>query len=141
MKKTLSLFSVVIAMLLLTVSANAQVYILNEDFSSANGTTPPNGWSNIIQTGATTDLWHFDNPGNRIVNYPVSPKFAIFDSRNYSSSGGPEVAILESKYFDASVSSNILFQFDHYFVAGNGGRGYVDVFNGVFWNNIFLWRF
>jgi hypothetical protein len=34
-KKTLSLLSIVIATLLLTVSAHAQVYILNEDFSSA----------------------------------------------------------------------------------------------------------
>ena len=88
MKKTLSLLSVVIATLLLSVSTQAQVYILNEDFSSAIGTTPPNGWSNLTVTGTGTDLWRFDNPGNRPINYPLNGKVAIFDSQTSSGGGG-----------------------------------------------------
>jgi len=45
----------------------AQVYILNEDFSSASGTIPPVGWSNLTVTGSANDLWRFNNPGSRQV--------------------------------------------------------------------------
>ena len=74
MKKLLVLSGIVIAALLIAVSANAQVYILNEDFSSASGTTPPNGWSNLTVTGRATDLWRFDNPGSRTITYPLNGK-------------------------------------------------------------------
>ena len=37
------------------VVSNAQSYILNEDFSSASGTTPPTAWSNNTITGTASD--------------------------------------------------------------------------------------
>src|SRR5688572_29329177 len=49
--------------------AQSQTYILNEDFSSAAGTTPPVDWMNTTITGQTTDKWRFDNPGNRTISY------------------------------------------------------------------------
>jgi hypothetical protein len=63
----------------------AQTYILNEDFSSASGTTPPSGWTNNTVTGTPTDLWHFDNPGSRSIGFPIIGTYAIFDSDSVSS--------------------------------------------------------
>ena len=135
MKKTFSLLSFVIIALLLTVSANAQVYILNEDFSSAIGTTPPNGWSNLTVIGTGTDLWRFDNPGNRSVNYPLNGKVAIFDSQTSSGGGGAEKVSLESPFLDCSFSSNTLLYFDHQFVEGRNGKGTIEIYNGNNWVN------
>ncbi|MGM0505375.1 MAG: hypothetical protein ACQESQ_12185, partial [Bacteroidota bacterium] len=54
----------------------SQTYILNEDFSSASVTSPPTGWTNTTVSGEAEDLWHFDNPGDRMVNYPMIGTFA-----------------------------------------------------------------
>ncbi|AIZ62817.1 hypothetical protein PK28_02375 [Hymenobacter sp. DG25B] len=116
-----------------TGRAFAQTYILNEDFSSASGTTPPTGWLNSAGSGPATDKWHFDNPGGRNINYPFSGSFAIFDSENYSTDGGKETATLETRFFDASVSQNTVLYFDHFFAGGKGGKGMVEVFNGFIW--------
>ena len=59
------------------LNSYAQSYVLNEDFSSASGTTPPSGWSNNTVTGNPTDLWHFDNPGSRSIGFPIIGTFAI----------------------------------------------------------------
>ena len=117
-----------------TSSLLSQTYILNEDFSSASGTTPPTGWTNTNITGNSTDVWHFDNPGNRAPGFPIIGTFAIFDSENYSQSGGPEKAQIESPFIDCSISPSILMYFDHYFVGGNGGSGKIEVYDGTNWN-------
>ncbi|MCR5890373.1 PKD domain-containing protein [Hymenobacter sp. J193] len=111
----------------------AQTYILNEDFSSASGTTPPTGWLNSAGSGPATDKWHFDNPGGRNINYPFSGSFAIFDSENYSPDGKKETSTLETRFFDASVSQNTILYFDHFFAGGKGGTGTVEVYNGFIW--------
>ncbi|MDX5348525.1 MAG: hypothetical protein LPK19_14915, partial [Hymenobacteraceae bacterium] len=133
-------FVALLAMLFLltgfTNSSFAQTYILNEDFSSASGTTPPSGWLNHTGQGAVADKWHFDNPGNRSINYPFTGKFAIFDSENYSGGGGAEKVTLETKFFDASVSNNTVLYFDHFFASGRNGKGFVDVFDGFNWQNL-----
>ena len=98
----------------------SQTYILNEDFSSASGTTQPSGWLNSTVSGETGDLWHFDNPGAKVVNYPMIGTFAIFDSEGISKNEVPENVILETPYFDATISAEILFSFDHYFEVGEG---------------------
>ena len=91
----------------------SQTYILNEDFSSASGTTPPTGWVNFTVDGEAEDLWHFDNPGLKVVNYPMIGTFAIFDSEGISKNKVPENIILETPFFDATISAEILFSFDH----------------------------
>ncbi|MDX5435932.1 MAG: right-handed parallel beta-helix repeat-containing protein, partial [Pontibacter sp.] len=116
--------------------AYGQTYILNEDFSSALGTTPPTGWSNTTITGVTTDKWRFDNLGNRNIPYPFTGKFAIFDSDNYSQGDGAENVVLESKFFDASISNNTLLTFDHFFVGGKKGKGTLEVYNGSSWSTV-----
>lgn len=66
----------------------------------------------------------------------------FFDSQNYSTDATPatdatpENVVLESKFFDASVSNNVLLTFDHYFAGGKNGRGTVEVHNGSSWTTI-----
>jgi PKD repeat protein len=117
-------------------SAFGQTYILNEDFSSASEITPPTGWSNTTVIGVATDQWRFDNLGIRTISYPFTGKFAIFDSDNYSQEDGEENVVLESKFFDASISNNTLLTFDHFFVGGKNGKGTLEIYNGSSWSTI-----
>ncbi|MFH0757458.1 MAG: hypothetical protein V2B15_09235 [Bacteroidota bacterium] len=103
----------------LSISGFSQTYLLNEDFSSALGTTGPVGWYNQAIIGEAYDLWHFDNPGARIVNYPMIGKFAIFDSEHISNDRSPENVVLETPFFDGTISPEILISFDHYFLGGH----------------------
>jgi len=111
----------------------AQTYILNEDFSSASGTTPPNGWSNNTVAGTATDLWHFDNPGSRTIGFPIIGTYAIFDSDSVSSNGGDEEVELISTILDCSGALDVLLYFDHYFAGSSGATGKVEVFDGTNW--------
>ena len=129
-----SKFTLFNLLVFLVTNLYSQTYILNEDFSSANGTIPPTGWTNTNITGVSTDVWHFNNPGNRAPGFPMIGTFAIFDSENYSQSGGPEKAQIESPSVDCSFSTSILMYFDHYFVGGNGGSGKIEVYDGTNWN-------
>ena len=129
-----SRFILINLLVFLVFKLYSQTYVLNEDFSSASGTTPPTGWTNANITGNSTDVWHFDNPGNRAPGFPIIGTFAIFDSENYSQSGGPEKAQIESPFIDCSISPSILMYFDHYFVGGNGGSGKIEVYDGTNWN-------
>jgi len=133
MKKLYFLF---ILLVFPAVSSFAQMYILNEDFSGTLGTTPPSGWSNTMISGNATDLWHFDNPGIRVVNYPITEPFAIFDAETISGNGTPESAALESPVFDASVSNFILLNFQHTFIQGSGATAKVEAFNGTSWQQV-----
>ncbi|MFZ4398938.1 MAG: PKD domain-containing protein [Bacteroidales bacterium] len=120
-----------------SLELNAQLYLMNEDFSGASIINPPLNWINQTQTGTPTDKWHFDNPGNRITTNPFTSPFAIFDSENYSLSGGNEVVTLESPAVDASSNNNIYLFFDHYFKKQSSNQGVVEVFNGITWNTVF----
>ena len=132
--RTYTTFSIVLALAMLFIgfSANAQTYILNEDFSSADGTTPPADWQIITDVGQPTDLWHFDNPGNQAINYPMTGKFAMFDSRAISYDASAEDVLLESKYIDCSGSGNILLIFHHTFKAATGAKGTLEVWGWIF---------
>ncbi len=118
------------------ISAFSQMYILNEDFSGAAGTTPPAGWNINVITGNATDLWHFDNPGMQEVLFPVTEPFAIFDSEHSSANGAPETVALETPLFDASLSNFILLNFHHRFEPGSGGQGKVEAYDGNAWQQI-----
>jgi gliding motility-associated-like protein len=121
---------------LIALQTFSQMYILNEDFNGAIGTTPPNGWNNILISGSTDDQWHFDNPGNRILNYPVTEPFAIFDADSISADGEAEEVILETPFFDASISNYILLHFVHVFDPGTGGSGTIQAYDGNTWHDI-----
>ncbi|MCF8374386.1 MAG: right-handed parallel beta-helix repeat-containing protein [Bacteroidales bacterium] len=114
-------------------AAWSQTYILNEDFSSTVDTIPPAQWINLSTTSTASDIWHFNNPGNRQMNYPITGQFAIFDSQNYSQNGLADESILESPFIDASVGIHLFLLFDHYFSGHSGDTAFVEVYNGVKW--------
>ncbi len=113
-----------------------QTYILNEDFVTAEGTNPPSGWQNYSLEGEDADLWHFDNPGSRSINYPITVPFAIFDADSTSDNGLPEKVVLETPFFDASISNSILLEFDHTYLAGSGSQAIIEAFNGNNWTEV-----
>lgn len=130
------IFTLIIS--LICFGSNAQMYLLNEDFSSSANTTPPINWTTNTQTGLSTDKWHFDNPGNRTYGFPITQPFAIFDSENYSLTGGNEIVYLSSPPVDASSNNNIFLFFDHLFKKTPNNQGIVEVFNGLTWNQVFV---
>ena len=134
--RTLIKFTLIVLVnLLLSVDSFSQIYILNEDFSSAVETTPPKDWKNITLKGAATDRWRFDNNTGRRADFPIIGTFAMFDSEKNSGDSIAEKIILESPFLDCSFSSSILLYFDHVFVGGRGGKGTLEVFNGSTWSN------
>ncbi|MEO0001892.1 MAG: hypothetical protein RL766_1938, partial [Bacteroidota bacterium] len=136
MKKHLHVFAFLVFTLVFSFSgrfAHGQVYLLNEDFSSATGIKPPVGWNNLTVTGSATDEWRFDNPGKRVAAFPVVGQFAIFDSENYSGGNGIEKVSLETPYVDCSFSPFIILYFDHEFKSQRGGKAEIEVFNGTAW--------
>jgi hypothetical protein len=124
-------FTLIMAVCVQQISA--QVYLLNEDFSSAIGSKPPAGWNNLTITGPATDEWRYDNPGKRVSSFPVVGQFAIFDSENYSGGNGAEKVSLETPYVDCSFSPFIILYFDHEFKSQRGGKAEIEVFNGSAW--------
>ena len=121
--------------------AKADVTILlAEDFSSADGSTPPTGWANNVMTGdENVDLWRFDNPGERDLIAPIVEPAAIFDSDAVSDNGQPELVSLDSPTFDASGHAYVGLRFDHYFssTAGDNNFIYVDVYDGSDWHEVY----
>ncbi|MCX6302882.1 MAG: hypothetical protein NTW82_11935, partial [Bacteroidia bacterium] len=116
----------------------AQTILLQEDFSTASGTTPPAGWT--VQTSIgdpLADLWHLDNPGRRSPGDPVAGPFACFDSDKLSDNGLAEEVCLTSPVFDATTTANITLEFDQYFIEGYGGSCTVEIFNGTSWISIY----
>ena len=100
------------------------------------GTAPPAGWAqNTIATDPNYDLWHFDNPGARTINSPMSDPSAIFDSDWLGNDGNPEDVALETIPFDASAATNVFIDWDEYFYAAAGGGAHLDVFDGSTWVN------
>jgi len=119
-----------LALLLFSSSLFGQV-VLEEDFSTATGNTPPDGWVNnaIIDN----DIWTFDNPEDRLLNDPITNPAAILDS-DAAGVSGPEEAALESPFFNTGdTSSVVLLTFDHVFRGGLGGAYAVEVSNGTSW--------
>lgn len=114
----------------------AQTYVLNEDFSTCTGTTPPSQWQNYSATSILTDLWQFDNPGNQSIGFPFSGNFAIFDSPAASNNFQPEESILESAIFDATNGNFVYLLFDSYFTGFNGDSGWVEIYDGTSWQTV-----
>jgi len=50
------LFLIIVLIILISHNMSfGQIYLLNEDFQSANQTTPPSGWSNLVISDSLTD--------------------------------------------------------------------------------------
>lgn len=131
-------YTIIALFLIVCKFSNAQSYLLNEDFSTGTGINPPTGWTQQTTTGnAATDKWHFDNPGNRTANYPITAPFAIFDSQNYSSSGTNEVVNLESPNIDAIGKFCVYLIFDQVFNKGVNSTGQIQIYNGSIWQTVY----
>lgn len=114
--------------------------VLSEDFEG--GLSLPAGWTNneIAPMGGT---WSFAT-GGEAIGY-ISPNtnyyddgllfgnYALFDSDGIGNDGNAEEAALESPAFDVSGATNVILSFNHFFTAGYGGQGFVEVFDGTTW--------
>ena len=113
MQNIKNLFTLSILLLIIQTTI-AQTILLEQDFSTATGTTPPTAWTVQTTVGeAGVDVWHFDNPRNRTVNSPIVSNFAIFDSDNYSNNSLAEEVYLTSPVFDATTTDDIYLELDH----------------------------
>ena len=114
------------------------VTYLNEDFSSASVITPPAGWTQNIITGEEgVDLWHFDNPGDRQINQPMSNPVAIFDSYNYSNNSQSENVALESPGFTSQPGVNLTLEWYQYYNGSGVSTIFVEVWDGSIWNTVY----
>ncbi len=133
MKKNYTIFACLM-FFLTSNKSNAQV-LIDEDFGSATGTTPPAGWNNI--TTAPGQTWAFNNPGGRTFLSPISSPAAIFDNGFNGWNGDYPEASLETPVFDASaITDHIFLSFDHTFDNdGFWGSGTyaVEVWDGAYW--------
>lgn len=114
--------------------------VLSEDFEG--GLSLPAGWTNneIAAMGGT---WGFASGGEAIgYNSPntiyyddglLFGNYAVFDSDGIGNDGNAEEAALESPAFDVSGATNVILSFNHFFTAGYGGQGFVEVFDGTTW--------
>ncbi len=119
------------------LSPNLSTYI-NEDFSTASAVTPPAGWTQYIIIGVEgVDLWHFDNPGGRTINLPMSDPVAIFDDYNYSSNGQPENVALESPAFTSQAGVNLMLEWYQYYNASGDNTIFVEVWEGSNWITVY----
>jgi hypothetical protein len=127
-----------LGIMLLAQSSQAQV-LLNENFSTASGTTPPAGWTNVAN-GVATDVWTFNNPGNRVIGAGTTSfggTFAMWDSDFSSTSSAiGEDGTLTTPAFDASVPGGYTLEFDHQVRYLAGQLCEVDVWNGTTWTNV-----
>ncbi len=116
--------------------------VLSEDFEA--GTTIPATWTNNDIAGGG-EVWAIGSGANAIgyndfgYNYGIAGmagNFATFDSDGY---GGDiaENAALTSPIFDTTGLTTITLSFNHFFTAGYGGQGYVEVTtNGFAWAQV-----
>ncbi|MBL4736121.1 MAG: hypothetical protein JKY18_12440, partial [Flavobacteriales bacterium] len=125
---------------LIATSSQAQTTYINEDFSTGFGTTPPLGWTAFIMpftSNPLVDSFHFDNPGTRVLNAPITDPACIFDSDNLSNDGTAEEVIMISPTFNAAVATVVMLEFDHYFQGLVGSQVYVIVTDGVISDTVY----
>jgi len=127
-------------LLLLFISVNfAFSQVLSEDFEA--GLSLPSGWTNNDIAGGG-EVWTFGSGGEAVGYNPpntiyytdglMAGNYALFDSDGYGGTIAEEAA-LESPSFNCSGLTAVQLSFNHFFTAGYGGIGYVEVYNGSSW--------
>ncbi|WP_204346974.1 T9SS type A sorting domain-containing protein [Psychroserpens algicola] len=131
-----------ITLLLLILTASFSFgQVLSEDFDA--GLTIPAGWTNN-ELSLSGEVWIIENTGEAIgYNDPnsiyyddglLTNNYAVFDSDGYGGGTSAENTALESPVFDATtISGPVQLSFNHFFTAGYGGFGYVEVYDGTSW--------
>lgn len=128
----------IVLIFLLPLRTQAQV-LINEDFSSASGFTPPTGWTNLSLN--STDPWDFSdacgyfNFGFDAGTTNMGGNIAIM---NTDCSGIDQVAELTTPTFSASgLTGNIILEFDGSVYNYYAQVCQVDVWNGSAWTNVY----
>ena len=114
--------------------------VLSEDFEG--GLVLPAGWTiNDIAGGG--DVWSFASGGEAVGytapntiyydNGLLFGNYALFDSDGLGNNFTAENAALESPSFNLTGASNVILSFNHFFTAGYGGQGFVEVIDGATW--------
>ncbi|MCA0133305.1 T9SS type A sorting domain-containing protein [Winogradskyella alexanderae] len=138
MKKITLLFT-----LLFSTSIIFSQVVLTEDFEG--GLSLPAGWANT-DTPGNGEIWTFETggeapffgAGNTVFYDPagMAGNYAIFNSDAYGNNGTAEESALESPIFDCGSLTNVTLRFNHLFLSGFGGEGYVEVFDGTTWQTV-----
>lgn len=130
-------------MLIFTSSLMFGQIVLTEDFEA--GLTLPTGWTNNDIAGGG-EIWTFETGGEAIgyndpntiyyVNGEMDGNYAVFDSDGYGGTTA-ENSALESPIFDCSGLTSVTLSFNHFFTAGFGGQGFVEVSSdGIGWSQV-----
>ncbi len=123
-------------------NAFGQIYLINQNFSSTFGTTPPSGWTSNMITGVSgVDNWVFGKHPKFYFAPPFDNNYAIMDCYNGGSAGGTATngvadnVALESPAINTIGKSNLNLSFD-YMTLYNGGTGYLEISvdNGANWS-------
>ena len=128
-------------------TASAQVIHIQEDFSSASGSTPPAGWTNQLVPdsagGLPSQLWSFSNPASRSLGTDydgqgMDSDIAIVDSDNYGS-GSTQSAGLITPALDLTNATDTYLEFSHTFRAWSGtiGHVHVSIDSGATWTEVY----
>ena len=127
-----------------SVLAAEEDLIFSEYFSEAEGTEPPTGWTvEVAEGNPETDVWRFDNPGDRLnLEEIFDSPFAVYDSDVLSDDGMAESIILESPVFDASDSEELFLSFNQYYEGIATGENASEIFveastNGTDWSTVY----
>lgn len=100
------------------MSERQAITLLSEDFSDANGATPPTGWSQVLLAGnPETDQWRFDNPGDRtfIGTDPLIDPVAVYDSDALSDDDTEESVALVSPVFSTAGTEGVFLTYDQWY--------------------------
>ncbi len=123
-------------MLLFIVTTHAQTTIFEENFSSGSGSTPPSGWTNVINPGGDAGQnWVFDDASRGISGAGFSGNYAMLDSDDYGN-GSTQNVTLTSEEFNASGFTDLELTFSNQFRFYSGQTGVIEVYNGSSWVNI-----
>lgn|GEM_PF-3556406 len=111
-----------------------QVTLLNEDFSTATGTTAPTGWSNVSAGSNAAGLWSFGTIGGQSLD---GSNMAYFDDDGFDNDGG-EVPQLTSPAINAAGYSSATLEFDYNYRQINNVQNSftIDVWDGTSWQNV-----
>ena len=125
-----------LAILMVSFLTNAQIF-LSEDFEAGI----PSDWTNqnnsIDLSALPSSIWTVDNTGTtKGVNWTdpttnlytvtnASGTYALFDSDG--NGGGAEDVSLTTRLMDCSSATEVKLQYDHLFVSGYDGAGFVEV--------------
>jgi Ca2+-binding RTX toxin-like protein len=122
---------------------NANV-LLSEDFSDAEGNTPPEEWTvEVLEGNPETDVWRFDNPGDRSeYQDTLDDPVAIYDSDILSDDDVSENVTFESPVFNASSAEGVFLQFDQVYGGIGGGENASQIFveasaDGESWETVY----